>query len=147
MSEKLNIEVPTMAEMIARGEEPEILFWVGCAGSFDQRAQKITIAFCKILNALNIDFAILGKEESCTGDPARRLERWDRDGADRQSGSVVLVPRSDELENRQVRHQRSRAGGGDRALPRSPYVDLFEPLGQQYDTAAHRPDGALPRAL
>ncbi len=64
-----------------------------------------------------------------------------------KSGSVVLVPRSDELENRQVRRQRSRAGCGDRALPRSPYVDLSEPLGQQYDTAAHRPDGALPRAL
>ena len=61
-----------MAEMAARGEEPEILFWVGCAGSFDQRAQKITKAFVKILNKLNIKFAVLGPEESCTGDPARR---------------------------------------------------------------------------
>ena len=67
-----DIVVPTMAEMAARGEEPEILFWVGCAGSFDQRAQKITKAFVRILNHLNIKFAVLGPEESCTGDPARR---------------------------------------------------------------------------
>ena len=66
------IEVPTMAEMMARGEEPDILFWVGCAGSFDQRAQKITKAFVRILNHLNIKFAVLGQEESCNGDPARR---------------------------------------------------------------------------
>jgi len=58
--------------MIAKGEEPEILFWVGCAGSFDQNAQSITVAFAKILNAAGIKFAILGTEESCTGDPARR---------------------------------------------------------------------------
>ncbi|TVR82243.1 MAG: (Fe-S)-binding protein [Chitinophagaceae bacterium] len=64
--------VPTMAELLAKGEKPEILFWVGCAGSFDQRAQKITIAFVKILNKLKIPFAVLGTEESCTGDPARR---------------------------------------------------------------------------
>ena len=68
----MEIKVPTMAEMAARGEEAEILFWVGCAGSFDQRAQKITKAFVKILNNLNIKFAVLGPEESCTGDPARR---------------------------------------------------------------------------
>lgn len=61
-----------MSEMAAQGKQPEVLFWVGCAGSFDQRAQKVTIAFVKILNAAGIDFAILGKEESCTGDPARR---------------------------------------------------------------------------
>lgn len=61
-----------MADLHAEGKKPEVLFWVGCAGSFDQRAQKVTVAFCKILNALNIDYAILGKEESCTGDPARR---------------------------------------------------------------------------
>ncbi|RYD75479.1 MAG: (Fe-S)-binding protein [Sphingobacteriales bacterium] len=67
-----HIEVPTMAEMAARGEEPEILFWVGCAGSFDQRAQKITKAFVRILNSINVKFAVLGPEESCTGDPARR---------------------------------------------------------------------------
>ncbi len=67
---KLKIE--TMAEMAAKGAEPEILFWVGCAGSFDARAQKVTVAFTKILNATNTQFAILGKEESCTGDPARR---------------------------------------------------------------------------
>jgi heterodisulfide reductase subunit D len=64
--------VPTMADMMAKGETPEILFWVGCAGSYDQRAQKITRAFVTILNATGIKFAILGKEEACTGDPARR---------------------------------------------------------------------------
>lgn len=61
-----------MAELFASGETPEILFWVGCAGSFDQRAQRITKAFATILNKLEINYAILGKEEMCTGDPARR---------------------------------------------------------------------------
>lgn len=61
-----------MAEMMQSGETPEILFWVGCAGSFDQRAQKITKAFASILDKVGINFAILGKEEACTGDPARR---------------------------------------------------------------------------
>jgi len=61
-----------MAELFAEGKTPEILFWVGCAGSFDQRAQKITRAFTTILNELGISYAILGKEESCTGDPVRR---------------------------------------------------------------------------
>jgi Fe-S oxidoreductase len=61
-----------MAELFAGGESPEVLFWVGCAGSFDQRAQKITKAFATILNKVNINYAILGKEEMCTGDPARR---------------------------------------------------------------------------
>ncbi len=64
--------VPTMAEMAAKGESPEILFWVGCAGSFDDRAKRVTKAFVKILNAVNIKFAVLGTEEACTGDPARR---------------------------------------------------------------------------
>ncbi|CAN5251281.1 (Fe-S)-binding protein [soil metagenome] len=58
--------------MAAKGESPEVLFWVGCAGSFDQRAQKITKAFITILDRLQISYAILGKEEMCTGDPARR---------------------------------------------------------------------------
>ena len=66
------MEVPTMAELSAKGESPEILFWVGCAGSFDQRAQKITKAFAAILNHIGIKFAILGNQEACTGDPARR---------------------------------------------------------------------------
>ena len=66
------MKVPTMAELTAEGRSPEILFWVGCAGSFDSRAQKVTIAFCKILNEVGMDYAILGNEESCTGDPARR---------------------------------------------------------------------------
>jgi Fe-S oxidoreductase len=61
-----------MAEMIANGESPDILFWVGCAGSYDQRAQKITQAFATILHKVGIRYAILGKEELCTGDPARR---------------------------------------------------------------------------
>ena len=64
--------VPSMAEMMMNGETPDVLFWVGCAGSFDQRAQKITKAFATILNKVGIKYAILGKEESCTGDPARR---------------------------------------------------------------------------
>jgi Fe-S oxidoreductase len=66
------MQVPTMAELMASGEQPEILFWVGCAGSFDQRAQKITKAFVHILNKVGVRFAILGKEEMCTGDPVRR---------------------------------------------------------------------------
>ena len=66
------MHIPTMAEMRAKGESPEILFWVGCAGSFDQRAQKITKAFVMILDKVGIRYAILGKEEMCTGDPARR---------------------------------------------------------------------------
>jgi len=71
MSENLT-KVPMMAEVIAAGRTPEVLFWVGCAGSFDQRAQRVTAAFVKILNKAGIDFAILGTEEACTGDPARR---------------------------------------------------------------------------
>ena len=66
------MKVNTMAEMMANGETPEILFWVGCAGSFDQRAQKITKAFATILDKVGMKYAILGKEEACTGDPARR---------------------------------------------------------------------------
>ena len=66
------MQVPTMAQLMADGKSPEILFWVGCAGSYDQRAQKITKAFVTILNKVNINYAILGKEEMCTGDPARR---------------------------------------------------------------------------
>jgi heterodisulfide reductase subunit D len=64
--------VQTMAQLAAAGKEPEVLFWVGCAGSFDQRAQKITRAFAAILEAAEINFAVLGAEEACTGDPARR---------------------------------------------------------------------------
>ncbi len=66
------LKVPTMAEMAAAGETPEVLFWVGCAGSFDDRYKKVTIAFVKILNKVGIKFAVLGTEEGCTGDPARR---------------------------------------------------------------------------
>ena len=66
------MNVPTMAELVARGESPEILFWVGCAGSFDDRYKRVTKAFVTILNAVGIKFAVLGTEEGCTGDPARR---------------------------------------------------------------------------
>lgn len=66
------MNVPTMAEMAAAGKTPEVLFWVGCAGSFDDRYKRVTKAFVKILNAVGIDFAVLGTEETCTGDPARR---------------------------------------------------------------------------
>jgi len=66
------MKISTMAEMLASGQQPEVLFWIGCAGSFDQRAQKITKAFATILQKTNTSFAILGKEEMCTGDPARR---------------------------------------------------------------------------
>jgi heterodisulfide reductase subunit D len=66
------MEVKRMADMVAAGESPEILFWVGCSGSFDQRAQKITKAFVTILSKVGVSYAILGKEEMCTGDPARR---------------------------------------------------------------------------
>jgi Fe-S oxidoreductase len=66
------LKVPTMAELFAAGTVPEVLFWVGCAGSFDDRAKKITKAFIKILNKANVSFAVLGTEESCTGDPAKR---------------------------------------------------------------------------
>ncbi|AIZ42276.1 (Fe-S)-binding protein [Cellulophaga baltica] len=70
MSNEIN--VPTMASIFAEGKQPEVLFWVGCAGSFDDRAKKITKAFVKILNKANVNFAVLGTEESCTGDPAKR---------------------------------------------------------------------------
>ena len=70
--QKIYMHVPLMADLVAAGETPEILFWVGCSGSFDQRAQKITKAFATILDKTGIKYAILGKEEMCTGDPARR---------------------------------------------------------------------------
>ena len=66
------LNIKTFEEYLQEGKSPEILFWVGCAGSFDDRAKKITKAFIKILNSANISFAVLGKDESCTGDPAKR---------------------------------------------------------------------------
>ncbi len=66
------MQVPTMAELAAQNKTPEILFWVGCAGSFDDRYKKVTRAFVKILTKLEINYAVLGTEEACTGDPARR---------------------------------------------------------------------------
>lgn len=67
-----SFKVPTMAEYLAQNKQPEVLFWVGCAGSFDDRAKKITKAFAKLLHHSGVDFAVLGTEESCTGDPAKR---------------------------------------------------------------------------
>ncbi len=64
--------IATMAELAAQGKQPEVLFWVGCAGSFDDRAKKITKAFVKLLIKAEVSFAVLGPEESCTGDPAKR---------------------------------------------------------------------------
>jgi heterodisulfide reductase subunit D len=72
MVETRLIEVPVMADLFSRGEKPEYLFWVGCAGAFDDRYRKVVRAFAKILNFLNVSYAVLGKEETCTGDPARR---------------------------------------------------------------------------
>jgi heterodisulfide reductase subunit D len=66
------IEIPVMADLFVRGEKPEYLFWVGCAGAFDDRYKKVVRAFAKILTHLEVSFAVLGKEETCTGDPARR---------------------------------------------------------------------------
>lgn len=68
----MEYKIPTMAEMAASGTTPEILFWVGCAGSFDDRYKRVTQAFVKILNHAGISFAVLGPEETCTGDPAKR---------------------------------------------------------------------------
>jgi heterodisulfide reductase subunit D len=70
--ETRKIEVPVMADLFAKGEKPEYLFWVGCAGAFDDRYRKVVRAFTKILTYLNVSYAVLGKEETCTGDPARR---------------------------------------------------------------------------
>jgi Fe-S oxidoreductase len=67
------LDIPTMAEMSARGEKPDLLYWVGCMGSFDDRAKKTTVAFAKIMKAAGVRFAILGQEEKCNGDPARRM--------------------------------------------------------------------------
>jgi len=66
------LQVPTLAEMTAAGQKPEVVFWVGCAGSFDDRAKKITKAFVQLLQKAEVSYAVLGTEESCTGDPAKR---------------------------------------------------------------------------
>ena len=66
------MNIPTLKELNEKGIEPEILFWVGCAGSFDDRAKKITKSFVRLLNKARVSFGVLGVEESCTGDPAKR---------------------------------------------------------------------------
>ena len=71
MSE-VNITVPTAAEKAAKGEKIEVLFWVGCAGSFDERYKRVTESVVRILHRAKVSFAVLGPEETCTGDPARR---------------------------------------------------------------------------
>jgi len=72
MEDKIKIEIPVMADVFAKGQKPEYLFWVGCAGAFDDRYKKVARAFTKLLTHLNVSYAVLGKEETCTGDPARR---------------------------------------------------------------------------
>ena len=72
MEQTIPLNIPVMADLAARGEKPEYLFWVGCAGAFDDRYRKVTRAFAKILFHAGVNYAVLGKEESCTGDPARR---------------------------------------------------------------------------
>jgi len=68
----LKIEIPVMADLFTKGERPEYLLWVGCAGAFDDRYKKVVRAFARVLVHLKVSFAVLGKEETCTGDPARR---------------------------------------------------------------------------
>jgi Fe-S oxidoreductase len=68
----MDFKIETMSGYLSRGEAPEVLFWVGCAGSFDERAQKVTRALAKLLHQAGVKFAVLGTEESCTGDPAKR---------------------------------------------------------------------------
>ncbi len=72
IKENQEFKIPTVAELAAKGETPEVLFWVGCAGSYDDRYKAVTKAFVKILNKVKMNFAVLGTEEACTGDPARR---------------------------------------------------------------------------
>ena len=72
MENNYSYKVPTMAELAQEGKEPEVLLWIGCAGSYDERYKKVTKAFVKILNIAHVSFAVLGDEETCTGDPARR---------------------------------------------------------------------------
>ena len=75
MGNKQIYKVPTMAEMAQQGIEPELLLWIGCAGSYDERYKRVTRTFVKLLNIAGVSFAVLGEEESCTGDPARRAGR------------------------------------------------------------------------
>ena len=72
MSDPSSLKVPTMAQMAAQNQQPEVLFWVGCAGSYDDRYKNVTKAFTRILQKVGVSFAVLGPEETCTGDPARR---------------------------------------------------------------------------
>ena len=71
-TKQITVEVPVMADLFANGEKPEYLFWVGSAGAFDDRYKKVTQAFVKILTYLGVNYAVLGTEESSSGDVARR---------------------------------------------------------------------------
>ena len=66
------LSVKTMAEFMQEGTHPDVLFWVGSAGSFDDRAKKITRSFVKILNKAGVNFGVLGTEETSSGDAAKR---------------------------------------------------------------------------
>jgi heterodisulfide reductase subunit D len=72
MENKSTYEVPTMAELAQQGVQPEVLLWIGCAGSYDERYKKVTKSFVKVLHMAKVSFGVLGPEESCSGDPARR---------------------------------------------------------------------------
>ena len=72
MKEEHKLNIPVLSESIAQGAYPEYLLWIGCAGSYDERYKKVIRSFIRILNLAKVDFAVLGPEESCTGDPARR---------------------------------------------------------------------------
>ena len=111
------MHVPTMAEMTAKGESPEVLFWVGCAGSFDQRAQKITKAFVTILDKVGINYAILGKEELCTGDPARRAGNETHMDVNHPCARMQLVAYSFTPENRSAKRLRSSSLRTLRVMP------------------------------
>ena len=71
-ADNLEFNIPIMAESVAKNKKPEYLFWVGSAGAYDDRYKKVTQAFAKVLNHLKIDYAVLGKEETDSGDAARR---------------------------------------------------------------------------
>lgn len=72
MNSTNDIQIPVMADLALKDQHPEYLLWIGCAGSFDERYKRVVQSLIKILNLTGIDFAVLGPEESCTGDPARR---------------------------------------------------------------------------
>ena len=115
----LGFEIKTAAQYASEGKTPEVLFYVGCAGSFDERAQKITKAFATILNKVGINYAILGKEEMCTGDPVRRaIERPERELRLRvEDRQAVGVPRG-QLAHPALQAIQLRPGPTSATIPR-----------------------------